>query len=93
MGTCGTAAGPGPPTQALYLGIVSGLHHREPVVIGRRVAENIHDDAHFLPPPQAGDRRAHHLPVEEHTVGPLLATGSQTMCPWGFLNGVSSQQK
>lgn len=33
----------------------------EAVVIGRRVAEDVHDGSHLLYPVQAGDRRTHHL--------------------------------
>lgn len=33
----------------------------EAVVIGGRVAENVHDGSHLLYPVQTGDRRTHHL--------------------------------
>lgn len=39
----------------------AALHHGEAIVIGSRVAEDIHDSPHFLTLPQAGDRGAHHL--------------------------------
>lgn len=48
-----------------YLRGIGAVHHGEAVVVGGRAAQHVHDDAHLLPPPQAGDRRAHHLPVRE----------------------------
>lgn len=45
-----------------YLIIIRNLHDdREAVVIGGRVAEDVHDGAHLLYSVQTCDRRAHHL--------------------------------
>lgn len=46
-----------------YLVISGDLHHHwEAVVIGGRVAEDVHDGPHLLNPIQTGDWRTHHLP-------------------------------
>ena len=47
-----------------YLVTISALHDdREAVVIGGRVAKDVHDGPHFLYPVQTGDRGTHHLSV------------------------------
>lgn len=46
-----------------YLVVPGDLHHhREAVVIGGRVAEDVHDGPHLLDLVQTGDWGAHHLP-------------------------------
>lgn len=74
---------PIPPSSGpAHLGAVGvALHHGEAVVVGGGVAEDVHNRAHPLDPPQTGDGSAHDLPAGKSRGGNNSAAARPELTP------------